>query len=115
MADARRALGVRGEEAAARWYVERGYRLIARNWRCREGEIDLIVGSDRSVVFCEVKTRSGDRFGGAAAAVTPAKQARLRRLALRWLSEQGERVSAMRFDVAVAGPDGRVRVIEAAF
>ncbi len=55
-------LGARGEELAVAWYTSRGYTVLGRNWRCRDGELDLVVSRDRCVVFCEVKTRSGDRL-----------------------------------------------------
>jgi putative endonuclease len=113
----RRALGARGEEAAARWYEARGYRVLARNWRCREGELDLILGRAGEVVFCEVKTRSSLAFGTPAEAVTRTKQRRLRTLAVRWLGEDGAgagRGAALRFDVAAVLGD-RVEVLEAAF
>ncbi|HEX6423775.1 MAG TPA: YraN family protein [Acidimicrobiales bacterium] len=117
----RQRLGARGEQLAADWYVARGYRLVARNWRCREGELDLVVARDGELVFCEVKTRSSDRFGTPAEAVTPAKQRRLRVLAARFLAgaEGAGAGSAgagrgIRFDVA-AVTGGRVDVIEAAF
>jgi putative endonuclease len=88
---------------------------VARNWRCREGELDLVVRLGRELVFCEVKARSSDRYGIPAEAVTPAKQRRLRLLATRFLSEQdGLRPSGLRFDV-VAVLGSRVEVIEAAF
>ena len=64
-----------------------GYEILDRNWRRREGEVDLIVRRGPTVVFCEVKTRSTDRFGTGAESVLPAKQRRIRRLAARWLSE----------------------------
>jgi putative endonuclease len=111
-------LGARGEQLAADWYVAHGYRVAARNWRCREGELDLVlVAADGDLVFCEVKTRSSDRFGVPAEAVTPAKQRRLRTLAARYLAAQGGRPpgrGGIRFDVA-AVMGGRVEVIEAAF
>ncbi|MFP3900882.1 MAG: YraN family protein [Acidimicrobiia bacterium] len=114
----RQGLGARGEELAAEWYLARGYEVVARNWRCPEGEIDLVVRRAGELVFCEVKTRSSDRFGVPAAAVTPVKQRRLRVLAARFLaSEAGRRDRArtdLRFDVA-AVTRGRVEVIEAAF
>jgi len=111
-------LGARGEQLAADWYVAHGYQVVARNWRCREGELDLVLlAPDGDLVFCEVKTRSSDRFGVPAEAVTPAKQRRLRLLAARYLAAAG-RVSpagrGIRFDVA-AVMGGRVEVIEAAF
>lgn len=114
----RQRLGARGEQLVADWYAARGYRVVARNWRCREGEIDLVLWSrGRDLVFCEVKTRSSARFGVPAEAVTPAKQRRLRVLAARFLAAHGPGLAArrsLRFDVAgVTG--GRVEVIEAAF
>ena len=87
MTRARLRLGAAGEDLAAAWYEANGYRILARNWRCREGEIDLVCLRDRVVVICEVKTRSSDAFGHPAEAVTPAKQQRLRVLAGRWLED----------------------------
>lgn len=112
--DPRRQLGACGEEAAARAYLRAGWTVVARNWRCREGELDLILARDGALVFCEVKTRSTDRYGGAAAAVTGVKQARIRRLAMRWLAESECRATRLRFDVAVVRGD-EVEIIEAAF
>ena len=60
---ARRALGIAGEDAAAAWYEANGYEVVARNWRCREGELDLVVRRNRTIVFCEVKTRTPTRSG----------------------------------------------------
>ena len=109
-----RALGAHGEALAAKWYETRGYEVLARNWRCPEGELDLVLGGDGVIVFCEVKTRSSDRFGLPAEAVTAGKQRRIRRLALSWLDDAGRRAGRVRFDVAcVVG--GRVEVIESAF
>ena len=105
----------------AAWYAGRGYAVLSRNWRCREGELDLIVARDGGVVFCEVKTRTGSAYGGPAEAVTAAKQRRLRRLAARWLGEQRapRRFDEIRFDVACvtlgAGGKPDLEVIEAAF
>ncbi|MEX0663862.1 MAG: YraN family protein [Acidimicrobiia bacterium] len=117
--DPRRALGASGEDLAARWYAKRGYLLLDRNWRCREGELDLVLSAKRTVVFCEVKTRRSDAFGAPFEAVTPTKQRRLRGLAARWLDEHPQRGVDLRFDVAsVYAPRGeapRVEVIEAAF
>jgi putative endonuclease len=110
-----RALGVTGEDMAAAWYVEHGYEVVARNWRCRDGELDLIVRAGRLVVFCEVKARSSDTFGSPAEAVVATKRARIRRLAARWLDEhRGPRPREIRFDV-VAVTGGEVTVIEGAF
>lgn len=114
MTAGRRALGSYGENLAARWYERCGYVVLDRNWRCREGEIDLVLLRHRVVVFCEVKTRSSDAYGSPAAAVTPAKQARLRKLGMRWIDVHDVRPAGFRFDVAcVVGRE--VRVIESAF
>ena len=99
----------------ARWYEARGYEVLARNWRVRAGELDLVVARAEVVVFCEVKSRSGDAFGQPFEAVTPAKQARLRRLAMRWLQECGRTWPSLRFDVASVVRGQVVGVIEAAF
>jgi putative endonuclease len=110
----RRALGARGEALTARWYEARGYQVLTRNWRCREGELDLVLAHGRTVIVCEVKTRSSNAFGTPAEAVTPAKQRRLRILALRWLEAHEVKGVPLRFDVAgVIGNE--VTVIEAAF
>ena len=114
-------LGARGEDLAVAWYTRQGYEVLGRNWRCRDGELDLVVSRDRGVVFCEVKTRSGAGFGLPAEAVTAEKQRRLRRLATRWLGEQkgSGGFAEIRFDVACvtlrAGAEPVLDVIEAAF
>ena len=119
MTDARRALGAAGEEAVAQWYIVAGYSVVARNWRVRTGEIDLVARRDATIVFCEVKTRRGDGFGMPAEAVTFRKQARLRKLAVQWLADNRARADVLRFDVASVMPDGHgawnVDVLEAAF
>ena len=108
------ALGARGEDRAAAWYLERGYDVADRNWRCAEGELDLVLRRGRTVVFCEVKTRSSSAFGNPEDAVTARKAQRIRRLALRWLDAHGVRAGELRFDVvAITGRD--VVVFEDAF
>jgi putative endonuclease len=97
----RARLGRAGEDAALAWYEAAGYALIARNWRCKAGEIDLVLRRAGELVFCEVKTRGGPRFGAGYESVTAAKQARLRRLAeLFLLSERIRFASSVRLDVA---------------
>jgi len=114
----RTALGRAGEDLAAAWYEDQGYEVLARNWRRREGEVDLIVRMGRTVAFCEVKTRSTDAFGTGAEAVVPAKQRRIRRLAARWLAEltpaAGRALVDLRFDV-VCITAGEVDVIVDAY
>ena len=107
-------LGARGEQLAVDWYTSRGFTVLGRNWRCREGELDLVVARDRAVVFCEVKTRRGIGFGAPVEAVTAAKQQRIRGLALQWLGAHPDRRARdLRFDVAsVLATRGAAPVIE---
>jgi putative endonuclease len=104
-------LGRVGEDAATRFYRKRGFQIVARNWRCADGELDLIARRGGLLVFCEVKTRSSESFGMPAEAVGFHKRRRLRRLAGRWLSENRARAATIRFDVvSVIVRDGRPRV-----
>ena len=100
-------LGREGEDRAARLLERLGLRVIERNWRCPEGELDLIAARGDLVVFCEVKTRRSRLWGEPSEAVHPRKQARLRRLAGRWLAEHPGRRRRVRFDVisVVVGAD----------
>lgn len=107
-------MGAAGEARAAAWYEARGYRVLDRNWRCRDGELDLVVARGRALVIVEVKARRTDRFGTPLEAVTATKQRRLRRLAMRWIEATGARPSSVRFDV-VSILAGRLEVVEAAF
>lgn len=107
-------MGAAGEARAADWYEARGYRVLDRNWRCRDGELDLVVARGRALVIVEVKARRTDRFGTPLEAVTATKQRRLRRLAMRWIEATGARPSSVRFDV-VSILAGRLEVVEAAF
>ena len=95
------ALGRYGEQLAAEHLTGAGMTVLARNWRCSEGELDLVLrDADGTVVFCEVKTRSGTGFGEPSEAVGQRKAARLRSLACLWLTEHrppGAR--ELRFDV----------------
>lgn len=112
-------LGHRGEAAALAYYRRAGYRVVARNWRCPLGEIDLVVTKGFLLVFCEVKARRGVRFGGPYEAVNWRKQRKLRMLAEAFLAEKGRQDSTVRFDVASVALDGRgnpsVFVFEDAF
>ena len=117
---AAQARGRFGENEAARWYVRRGYQVVARNWRCAAGEIDLIlllpgVAAAEVLVFCEVKARASAEFGGPLGAVNWAKQRQLRRLAAIWLAvHRPAGMVEVRFDVvAVVGTN--VEVVESAF
>ncbi|HEX2046262.1 MAG TPA: YraN family protein [Acidimicrobiales bacterium] len=114
MTQARRALGARGEDAVAAWYVSNGYEVVERNWRCKAGELDLILRRGRTFVFCEVKTRTSDAFGAPVEAVTRNKQVRVRHLAARWLEDAPLRPTEIRFDVASVLA-GKIEVVEGAF
>jgi putative endonuclease len=117
--DPRRILGTAGEDAVAAWYETAGYRVVDRNWRCRDGELDIVATRGDALVFCEVKTRGSTAFGFPVEAVTASKQRRLRMLAARWLAEHDTRRRTLRFDVAsvMRGRDGQltVEVLEDAF
>jgi putative endonuclease len=111
-------IGSRGEEVAADVYRRRGFRVVARNWRCRLGELDLVVERGGVLVFCEVKSRRQSVFGGGFEAVTHRKQAKVRAVAEAFLQATGARPRAIRFDVAsVAVREARstVELFEDAF
>lgn len=104
------ALGARGETAARAEYESRGFDVVAQNWRCALGEIDLVLRRGDLLVFCEVKTRSGSGYGGGFEAVTQHKQLRIRRLAEAFVGSRRWR-GLVRFDVAsVAAQGGRLDV-----
>lgn len=94
-----RAVGDFGEEHACAVLQARGWEVLDRNWRCASGEIDLVARDGDTVVFCEVKTRRSQRYGSPAEAITPAKAARLRRLAILWLRAYGGAAPHIRIDV----------------
>ena len=99
MTMARQAVGAYGERRAVQHLIEAGLRVVARNWRCALGEVDIIAWDDDTLVFCEVKTRRTASFGTPAEAVVAAKVRRLRRLAVHWLETHDEHPPALRFDV----------------
>ena len=96
---AKDVLGADGEQAAADYLKGRGFRILDRNWRCADGEIDIVAAERGTFVVCEVKTRSDTRFGPPAEAVGRAKQRRLRKLAVAWLNAHGVRFDQIRIDV----------------
>jgi putative endonuclease len=106
--DGRSTLGRAGEDEAAAFYVRSGFEVLERNWRCDGGELDVVARRGSLIVFCEVKTRSSTMWGLPAEAVDRRKQARLRRLAGRWLADRGGRAREIRFDVVAVerGPSG---------
>jgi putative endonuclease len=96
---AKDALGRYGEELAVAHLRRQGLTIVARNWRCPAGELDVIARDGNALVICEVKTRRSLAYGAPIEAVSPRKLRRLRELALRWLDEQQVHVPEIRFDV----------------
>lgn len=95
----RSALGRYGEDVAARHLSDTGMEVLARNWRCDLGEVDLVARDGDTLVICEVKTRRGLDYGTPLEAVTARKLARLRRLAARWMEESAQHPGDVRIDV----------------
>ena len=93
-------LGAQAESAIATWYEAQGYELLARNWRTKDGELDVVVRSDNVVVVVEVKARSSARFGTGLDAITPVKLGRLFRVGRSFLHAHGLQHATLRVDVA---------------
>lgn len=95
-----------------RHLTEGGLRIVARNWRCPEGEIDIVAWDGEVLAFCEVKTRRTETFGPPSEAVVGRKARRLRRLAARWLATHDAHPRDVRFDVLAvfAPPRGAAQV-----
>ena len=106
-AQCRAALGARGEQLAVEHLTAQGLVVLDRNWRCSEGELDIIATDGASVVVVEVKARSGIGYGRPEEAVTPRKLARMRRAAQRWLSANRVGWVQVRFDVVAVLIDPR--------
>lgn len=96
---AKDGVGRYGERVAVQHLVDAGLTVLDRNWRCADGEIDVVARDGDVLVFCEVKTRSGKAFGDPTEAVVPAKAERLHRLALRWMAARDVVCPRVRFDV----------------
>ncbi len=112
-ARARQAIGAYGEERAARHLSDLGMVVLERNWRCDEGEIDLVLRDCDVLVVCEVKTRTSLVAGSPHEAITDAKLDRLRRLGERWAAERGIRPAGVRVDlVAVLRPRRGAPVVD---
>ena len=109
--DARQTLGILGEDLACAELQRRGYAILARRYRTRYGEIDVIAREGDTIVFVEVKARETQRFGGAAAAVTGWKQRRITRMALDFLARGRMAERPCRFDVvAIQFQDGKALI-----
>jgi putative endonuclease len=112
--DLRHQLGITGEQLAAEHLERLGYRIVERNYRTRWGELDIVAFDGRTLIFCEVKTRrAGGRAGSALEAISPAKQAQVRKIAGRWLVDRRERPYAevLRFDAIGVSFDVRDRLV----
>lgn len=108
----KQATGAIGEARAADFLMKRGLQVLARNFRVRGGEIDIVCRDGDAIVFVEVRLRAGTAFGGAAASITPAKQARLVLAARHWLLRHGDR--PCRFDCVLL-QDGELEWLKDAF
>jgi putative endonuclease len=114
---AKRAWGDAGEEIATAFLVKRGLKVLERNVRYKDGELDVVARTEATLVFVEVKRRRDAERGGAAESVTPLKRARVLRAARRWLAENPERRAPdVRFDViAIEDEPFRIDWIQGAF
>jgi putative endonuclease len=92
-------LGRRGEDVAVEYLQNKGLVVLDRNWRCRDGEIDVVASEPGRLVVCEIKTRSGTRYGEPAEAVTPLKANRIRAVTRAWLAAHTTDWCPIRFDV----------------
>jgi putative endonuclease len=101
-------VGRDAEDRALTFLQERGLRLVERNWRCRGGELDLVMREGDVWVFVEVRHRSGLAFGGAAASISSAKQQRLRLAAELYLQQRGVSQAPARVDAVLSQGDGRL-------
>jgi len=99
MTTARQVIGAYGERRAVQHLLAEGAQVLVRNWRCAQGEIDIIARDGEDLVICEVKTRRTASFGAPAEAVVASKARRLRRLAALWLRDSGMHPREVRFDV----------------
>lgn len=110
--------GQKAEDLATRHLKRQGYRIVARNYRTRAGEIDIIAREGASLVFIEVKGRQSTRYGSAKAAVTPRKQRQVAKVALWYLKETDQMGAKARFDVVAVtrkGGDVAIEIVRNAF
>jgi putative endonuclease len=109
--DYKRKLGRHGEDRAAAYLKRQGYAILARNWRCPLGELDIVAREGETLVFVEVRARRSDRLGTPEESITPAKQARLVELAQTYLQETGQSDQDWRIDVVAieVGRQGEVK------
>lgn len=116
--DIRQRVGLIGEDLACQELARRGYAILARRYRSRFGEIDIVARQEQTIVFVEVKARTGRAYGGAAAAVTIAKQRKVGQMAAEFLARRALGDLPCRFDVVAIDFEGgatRVEVYANAF
>ncbi|WP_433943416.1 YraN family protein [Paenibacillus sp. SN-8-1] len=114
--DLRKERGSYAEDQAASYLIDKGYRIIHRNWRCRTGEIDVIAELNYVIIFVEVRSRSSRSlaYGTAMESITPRKVGQVRSTAAVYLHSRNRSDSPVRFDVIAVqlGPDGQVESLE---
>jgi putative endonuclease len=114
----KKELGDRGEDIAAKYLQQQGYRIVQRNYRSRYGEVDIICAQHGILVFVEVKTRTSNAFGSPEESITPTKQAHIRKVALIYLDSYPQAFREIRFDVIgilMNGGEPRINHLVAAF
>ncbi len=117
MSDRRQRLGKLGEDLAAQRLAARGYRVLDRNWRCPEGELDIVAEQDGVLVLVEVRTRRGDRFGTPEESITPTKRAKLLEVAQAYLDDHNAadrdwRIDVVAIEIGTRGEVARFEHIE---
>ena len=110
----KREYGNEAEDLAAEYLKQNGYKIIARNYACKTGEIDIIAQKGGCLVFAEVKARSTQAFGGPVSAVTPAKQKKVANTAMCFIKEKKPKFESLMFDI-IAILDGKAQHIQNAF
>ncbi len=113
----RRDTGIRGEKLARDFLKKRGYRILETNYRCPEGEIDIVAKHKDSLVFIEVRTKTSLEFGSPEESITPAKQARMRATAYRYQQTHNDLPLLWRIDMVAVelnrkGELWRIELIE---
>ena len=111
MSDSRKKLGAWGEGVAATHLKAHDYEIVAQNWRCRIGEIDIIAKKGETVAFIEVKTRKGRSAGSPEESITPRKAQKLIQTALTWIGENGDDDLDWRIDLMAVELDTKGKLL----
>lgn len=110
----KRKCGDAGEEQAANYLKEKGYKILARNYACKTGEVDIIAQKNKAIIFVEVKLRASNAFGGGVAAVTKSKQNKIATAAINYIKDRKPEFDSLMFDI-IAITDGKLEHIQNAF